>query len=95
MGEAKKGNPTVVEEKPTVLIVDDEPLKRVSLQIELSEAGYEVLDAPEARAALRILDACEVDIVVTEQRTPGMDGITCLAPIKQKQPEANVIVMIE
>jgi len=39
-----------------ILVVDDEPLKRITLQIELSEHGYEVYEAPDAQSARRILD---------------------------------------
>jgi DNA-binding NtrC family response regulator len=81
------------QDRPTVLIVDDEPLKRISLQIELSEAGYQVLDAPDGRSALRILDTRPIDIVVTDQRMPVMDGLSLLDHVKQKQPGAHVIVM--
>ena len=38
-----------------ILVVDDEPLKRITLQIELSEHGYEVYEAADAEAARRVL----------------------------------------
>lgn len=61
-----------------ILVVDDEPLKRITLQIELSEHGYEVYEAADAQAARRIFDARPIDVVVTDVRMPGMNGRICL-----------------
>jgi DNA-binding NtrC family response regulator len=79
--------------KGCVLIVDDEPLKRVTLQIELTEAGYAVYDAAEPRAALRVLDSKPVDVVVTDLKMPGMDGLAFLEHVRARQPRAHVIMM--
>ena len=79
--------------KTTVLIVDDEPLKRITLQIELGDAGYDVLEAADARIALRVMEGRPVDIVVTDLRMPGMDGIGFLDEIKRRWPETDVILM--
>lgn len=79
--------------KACVLIVDDEPLKRITLQIELTEAGYTVIEAAEPRTGLRALDAHPVDIVVTDLRLPGMDGLAFLEAVKTRRPNTDVIVM--
>ncbi len=81
------------EPKMTVLVVDDEPIKRVSLQIELGEAGYEVIDAADARIALRILEGRIPDVVVTDLRMPGMDGVAFLDEVKRRSPGVYVILM--
>jgi len=77
----------------TVLVVDDEPLKRTTLQIELRDAGYEVYEAPDAHSALRLLDARAVDVVVTDLRMPGMDGLAFLEEIRSRRPGTYVILM--
>lgn len=79
--------------KMTVLVVDDEPIKRVTLQIELSEAGYEVIDAADAQIALRVMEGRAVDVVLTDLRMPGMDGIGFLDEIKRRSPGTYVILM--
>jgi len=79
--------------KGTILVVDDEPLKRITLQIELSEAGYTVYDAAEPRAALRLLDSKCVDVVVTDLKMPGMDGLTFLEHVNARRPDVHVIMM--
>jgi DNA-binding NtrC family response regulator len=79
--------------RPRILVVDDEPLKRITLQIELSEQGYEVFEAADAHAARRIFDTRPIDIVVTDVRMPGMSGLDLLTYIKQVHPEVGVILM--
>jgi len=84
MSEAAKG---------VLLIVDDEPLKRVTLQIDLTEAGYTTFEAADAPAALRLLDTQPVDAIVTDLRMPEMDGIEFLRKVKTDSPQTHVIVM--
>ncbi len=76
-----------------ILIIDDEPLKRITLQIELSEQGYEVYEAADAMAARRIFESRPVDVVVTDIRMPGMNGLDLLTELKQNRPEVEVILM--
>lgn len=76
-----------------ILIVDDEPLKRVTLQIELSELGYEVSEAPDAHSAGRLLDGHAYDLVVTDVRMPGMSGLDLLAQVKRLRQHTEVILM--
>ncbi len=76
-----------------ILVVDDEPLKRITLQIELSDHGYEVYEAADAIAARRIIDTRAIDVVVSDVRMPGMSGIDLLTYIKQLRPTVEVILM--
>lgn len=76
-----------------ILVVDDEPLKRITLQIELSEQGYEVHEADDAGAARRLLDANVYDVVLCDVRMPGMGGLDLLAYIKRLQPATEVVMM--
>ena len=76
-----------------ILVVDDEPLKRITLQIELSEHGYEVYEAADAQTARRIFDARPFDIVITDVRMPGMNGLDLLTYVKRLRPQVEVILM--
>lgn len=76
-----------------ILVVDDEPLKRITLQIELSELGYEVYEAADAHSARRVFDSKPIDVVVTDVRMPGMNGLDLLAYVKRIRPEVEVILM--
>ncbi len=76
-----------------ILVVDDEPLKRITLQIELSEHGYEVYEAADAEAARRLFDARPIDVVVTDVRMPGTSGLELLTYVKQVRPATEVVLM--
>lgn len=76
-----------------ILVVDDEPLKRITLQIELSEHDFEVYEAADALTARRIFDSKPIDVVVTDVRMPGMNGLDLLAYLKQTRPDVEVILM--
>jgi two-component system NtrC family response regulator len=77
----------------TVLIVDDEKNYTAVLSVVLEEEGYEVLTANSAEEALEILNQTGVDLVLTDLKMPGMDGIELLAHIKAKDQDLPVILM--
>ncbi|MBI4557854.1 MAG: sigma-54-dependent Fis family transcriptional regulator [Candidatus Hydrogenedentes bacterium] len=76
-----------------ILVVDDEEIKRTALCDDLQEAGYDVKAVPRAADGLRLLGAEPFDVVVTDLRMPGMDGITFLAQVKEKWPDTEVVMM--
>ncbi len=79
--------------KGVLLVVDDEPLKRITLQIELSQAGYTVLDAADAAAAIKVLSSRPVDVLITDLRMPQMDGLQLLEQVKARWPQTHVVLM--
>lgn len=76
-----------------VLIVDDDVATRDVLEDILDEAGYIVLTAACGEDAVTILNAQSVDLVLTDMRMPGQDGLDVLEETKRVRPEADVIVM--
>jgi two-component system response regulator AtoC len=76
-----------------VLVVDDEASMRHLLTVILADRGYQVRAVPGAEAALEELKARDFDVVLTDVRMPGGDGITLTRAIQEKQPGATVIVM--
>jgi DNA-binding NtrC family response regulator len=63
--------------RPTVLIVDDERNTREGLQRALQER-YDVMLAEDGQTALQVLESAGVDVLLTDLRMPGVDGITLL-----------------
>lgn len=78
---------------PSILIVDDEKNARMGLKKFLENGGYEVFTSEKAEEALQITDQERPDIVLTDIRMPGTDGMTLLEKIKAKHPETTVILL--
>jgi len=77
----------------TILIVDDEKNYLLVLSALLEEEGYEVLTTASSQEALEIQKASDVDLVLTDMKMPGMDGIELLEQIKTRDAELPVIMM--
>jgi CheY-like chemotaxis protein len=78
----------------TVLIVEDEILVRQVVQMELEEAGYEVMVADSADAAIAILEArADIHLVFTDIDMPGsMDGLRLAACVRDRWPPVHLIL---
>jgi DNA-binding NtrC family response regulator len=78
-----------------MLIVDDEETLTYSLyqSFILSQNNYEVVTAASGEEAAERLAETEFDLVITDIKMPGMDGLELLSQIKEKYPRTEVIVM--
>jgi DNA-binding NtrC family response regulator len=76
-----------------VLIVEDDEVFRRPLQRTLEAAGCEVVAVPSGEDALAVLDRRTVDVLLTDHRLPGMDGIQLTTRSKAIHPALAVIVM--
>ncbi|MBK9515777.1 MAG: hybrid sensor histidine kinase/response regulator [Anaeromyxobacter sp.] len=75
-----------------VLLVDDEPLNLRVLK-DLLEERWTVHQATSGAEALRIAAAVPLDVVVTDQRMPGMSGVELLAALRELRPDLAGIVI--
>ncbi|TSA06935.1 MAG: response regulator [Deltaproteobacteria bacterium] len=76
-----------------LLLIDDEEGVRNILGLSLRNDGYNVLLAGDGRKGLELLKTEQPDIVLTDIKMPGMDGIEVLKKIKETRPETEVIVI--
>ncbi len=76
-----------------LLLIDDEQTSTSLLALSLKSDGYEVLTAENGRQGLEIFDRELPDIVITDIRMPGMDGIEVLKEIKKRAHTAEVIIV--
>jgi DNA-binding NtrC family response regulator len=76
-----------------ILVVDDEAIARDNVAYILRKGGYEVLTAEDGLTAIEILEGREVDLVLTDLRMKGQDGMAVLATTKALWPETEVIVI--
>jgi DNA-binding NtrC family response regulator len=76
-----------------VLVVDDNAQARQSMVEVLAAAGHEVLAAASAREALRRLEQCPVDVIITDLQMPGMDGLAFIRTLAERRIEAQIVMV--
>lgn len=76
-----------------VLVVDDDPAVSKSFDRVLSAKGYQVIMAHDAAQALEELRSSEVDMVFTDIRMPGMDGVELAEQVKARRPWTPVVIV--
>jgi two-component system, response regulator PdtaR len=84
----------LIEGKAVVLVVEDSALIRMGAVDLVRSAGYEALEAEDADAAIRILEArSDIDLVFTDVQMPGtMDGIKLAHYIRDRWPPVKLLV---
>ena len=75
-----------------IVLIDDEEDIREVLTIALRDAGYDVQNAADGASGIQLFEAFSPQIVVTDVRMPGINGLEVLEAIKQKSPQTEVIV---
>jgi two-component system NtrC family response regulator len=82
-----------MDDRPRILIVDDEPNMCRSLKIMLGEEGrYAIQTATDSAAALGLIEP-GVDMVITDLSMPGPDGLAILRRAKEVSEEIQVVIM--
>jgi len=81
------------EEKAQILVLDDETIVLKRLGPALEKAGYIVeLFSRSSEASSRIMDKT-FDIVITDLKMEGLDGMQFLTQVKERSPKTEVIVI--
>jgi two-component system, NtrC family, response regulator AtoC len=79
--------------KRRILIVEDDDIFRRPLQRTLEVAGYDVLAVPSGEAVIDLLKGDDVDLVLTDKRLPGMDGVELTRRLRGEHPDLAMVVM--
>ena len=77
----------------SILIVDDDPISRDLLTEVFSREKYDLFSAASAEEALGILAGHQVDVVVSDEKMPGMTGSKFLAHVRQEYPDTVRIIL--
>ncbi|MCU0588374.1 MAG: response regulator [Syntrophobacteraceae bacterium] len=76
-----------------LLLIDDDPGIRKVMTITLEDAGYLVWTAPNGEEGLSLCPRVFPQIIITDIRMPGMDGLEVLRCVKERYPDIEVIVV--
>jgi two-component system, NtrC family, response regulator HydG len=77
----------------TLLVADDDPAVRQSLERALTREGYAVVLAPDGQSALERLQSGGVDLILSDLKMPGLTGLELLREAKAVAPDVDVILL--
>ena len=77
----------------SILVVDDAPATVEVLQRNLQDAGYRVYTAMSVPEALRLLEVTPVDLVVTDLKMPGTDGMALVRHVRENLGDTEVMMI--
>jgi excisionase family DNA binding protein len=91
-GRGAEGDSDVAD-RPRILVVDDEQAVRDLLTKTLTMAEYDVETAADGPTALQRLHGREYDLLITDLKMPGMDGLSVIREARRQAPELPVIII--
>jgi excisionase family DNA binding protein len=80
-------------DRPRILVVDDEQQVRDLVAKTLSMADYDVDTASDGPSAIDCLKTAEYDLLITDLKMPGMDGLSVIREARQKSAELPIIII--
>src|ERR1700733_1123253 len=81
------------QEKPSILIVEDEPKMRRVLELQLADEGFHARTAGDAETGLQLLGKEPFDLIATDFKLPGMSGLEFLQAVKRIDAQMPVVIM--
>ncbi len=82
-----------MNQKHSILVVDDELLIRDLLYDFFSSQGWDISIAENGEKALQIIESTPIDVVLTDIKMPSMDGLQLTEHLKDSHPEIPVVLM--
>ncbi len=76
-----------------ILLVDDEPILRLTLGNDLTEDGYEVTCASDGAEGLRLIQTRSFDVALLDLKLPKVDGLTLLQSFRTASPQGLAVMM--
>jgi len=83
-----------MEQKKTILIMDDDLALQTVLEIALREAGYEIVLANDGQEGIEKLKSLNPDLVISDIMMPQMDGVETFQHIKEQLQDNGIPIFI-
>lgn len=80
-------------DKPAILVVEDEAKMRRLLELQLADEGFVAQTAPDGETGLQMLGKQPYDLVVTDFKLPGMNGLEFLQSAKRIDAQCPIVIM--
>src|SRR5438093_9696772 len=84
---------TVMNQNARILLVDDEASIRLTLGALLERTSYDVTSADGGEQAVQLLERQAFDLLLTDLKMPGIDGMQVVEAARQRQPDVAIIVL--
>jgi len=81
------------DDRPIVLLIDDEDQFRTTLSKRLSKRGYHVIDVDNGEDAIKMVRHDNPEVVLLDLKMPGMDGVQTLRELKKIRPEVQIVML--
>lgn len=78
---------------PRILLAEDDEIMRISVSDSLKKQGWRVEEAEDGPKAMALFDRHQYNLVISDIRMPGMDGLTLLKKVRQQSPETAIVIM--
>lgn len=82
-----------LENKESILVVDDSPKTLEVLQRNLSSQGYRIMIAPGVEEAVGILEGTQIDLIITDLKMPGSSGLDLIRYVRENLKDTEIMMI--
>jgi len=80
-------------EPPTILVIEDDPVLRLSLACFLEDSGYLIKEAPDGASGLDAFRFGAADLLLVDLQMPRMNGLKLLSMVREESPQTPVVIL--
>ena len=78
---------------PRILLAEDDEIMRISIYDRLRKYGWQVDEAEDGVAAMALYEKNQYNLIISDIRMPGLDGLTLLDNVRRTNPDTDIVIM--